>query len=106
MQAETLRLLAFAYWEAFNSYDSERALSYLDEGYRAERESEIRSEIGQIKRFSVKLGVSEESGPQMTRADEAEMFLKMREPLGSRRIRMAFRMAEDSWKITYAEEAK
>ena len=105
-QAETLRLLAFAYWEAFNSYDPDRTLSYLEGDYRAKRESESQSEIGQIKRFRVKLGISEESAPQMTRADEAEMYLKMRAPLGARRIRMAFRMVEDSWKITYAEEVK
>ena len=30
----------------------------------------------------------------------------MKEPLGTRRIRMAFRDVAGEWKITFAEEAK
>ena len=104
--ADTLRQLAFAYWEAFNSYDADKALGYLEEAYRQERESVIRKEIGQIKFFRVKLGVSEESPPQMAGPGEAEMFLTMKEPLGSRRIHMRFREVEGEWKITYAQEVE
>ena len=28
-EADALRQLAFAYWEAFNAYDADRALGYL-----------------------------------------------------------------------------
>jgi|GEM_PF-2444664 len=104
--AEVLRQLAFAYWEAFNAYDADRALSYLEDAYRAERESEIRSEIGQIRMFRVKLGVSEESPPQVVGQGDWEMFLSMKEPIGTRRIRMAFTPVEGEWKITCAEEVK
>ncbi len=104
--AEVLRQLAFAYWEAFNAYDADRALSYLEDAYRAERESEIRSDIGQIRMFRVKLGVSEESPPQMAGQGDWEMFLNMKEPIGTRRIRMAFTSVGGEWKITCAEEVK
>jgi hypothetical protein len=104
--AEVLRQLAFAYWEAFNAYDADKALSYLEDAYRAERESEIRSDIGQIRMFRVKLGVSEESPPQVAGPDDWEMFLNMKEPIGTRRIRMAFTSVGGEWKITYAEEVK
>ena len=59
-----------------------------------------------IKRFRVTLRVSEESPPEITGPDEGEMFLKMKEPLGTRRIRMALRKIKDEWKIVYAQEVK
>lgn len=104
--AATLRKLAFSYWEAFNAYDVERVLSYLEATYRAEREGQIRTDIGRIKTFGVKLGVSESSPPQASGDGQWEMFLNMKEPLGTRRIRMAFRQADGDWKITYSQEVK
>ena len=38
--------------------------------------------------------------------DEREMYLTMKEPLGKRRIRMAFREVKGEWKIIFAEESK
>ena len=105
-EADTLRKLAFAYWEAFNAYDADMALGYLEEDYRQQQDSAVRDDIGMIKLFSVKLGVSEETPPQVVGNDEWEMYLTMKEPLGTRRIRMAFQKVEGEWKITFAEEAK
>ena len=103
---EEMRRLAFAYWEAFIAYDPDTTLSYLEENYLTEREETVRSEIGRIKRFKVKLQVTEESPPQLIGTDEGEMFLRMREPLGTRSIRMAFRKLEGQWKITFAQEVE
>jgi hypothetical protein len=100
----TLRDLAFSYWEAFNSYDADRVLSYLYADYQAEREEKIRSDIGRIKTFRVKLGVSEKSPPMLVSPTEGEMFLNMKEPIGTRTIRMAFLKTGGEWKINYAEE--
>jgi len=105
-EADTLRQLAFAYWEAFNSYDADKVLGYLEEAYRQERESKIRGDIGRIKLFRVKLGVSEETPPRMTTPGEGEMFLTMKEPIGTRRIHMRFLKLEGEWKITHAEEVE
>lgn len=101
---EELRELAFAYWEAFNAYDPDRVLSYLEEGYRASREDPIRSEIRQIDAFGVQLGVTEASPPVMLSDDTAEMFLELKNPLGVKRIRMAFELIDGAWMITYAQE--
>lgn len=105
-EADALRQLAFAYWEAFNAYDADTALGYLEEDYRRQRDEEVRGEIAQISLFRVKLGVSEETPPSITGHDERELYLTMKEPLGTRRIRMAFRDVAGEWKITFAEEAK
>ena len=105
-EADALRKLAFAYWEAFNAYDADRALGYLEEDYRQQQDSAVRDDIGMIKLFSVKLGMSEETPPQVVGNDEWEMYLTMKEPLGTRRIRMAFRKVAGDWKIIFAEEAK
>jgi hypothetical protein len=103
--SQTMRELAFAYWDAFNAYDAERTLSLLAPAYRAQREEKIRGEISRIKGFGVKLGVTEKSPPVLLSADEAEMYLTLKEPLGSRTIRMAFTpTADGSWVIISAEE--
>jgi hypothetical protein len=102
--AEILRELAFSYWEAFNSYDAEGSLSYLHADYRAEREEQIRSDIGRIKTFRVKLGVSEKSPPTFISPTKGEMFLSMKEPIGTRTIRMAFVNIGGQWEINFAEE--
>ncbi len=104
-EADALRQLAFAYWEAFNAYDADRALGYLEEDYRQQREETVRDEIGKVERFRVKLGLSEETPPQIVGPDEREMYLTMKEPLGKRRIRMAFREVAGEWRIIFAEEA-
>ena len=103
---ETIRRLAFDYWTAFNDYDKERVLSYLEDSYRAEREGELGKDIGRLKLFSVKLGVSQLTPPRLTGVGEGEMVLLMEEPLGTRQIRMAFRKIDGEWKITHAEEEK
>ena len=105
-EADALRKLAFAYWEAFNAYDADKALGYLEEDYRQQQDSAVRDDIGMIKLFSVKLGMSEETSPHVVGNDEWEMYLTMKEPLGTRRIRMAFRKVAGDWKIIFAEEAK
>ena len=99
-----LRELAFAYWDAFNGYDADRVLSYLEEGYRTTRQDPIRAEIDQISSFGIKLGVQEESPPVMLGDDAAEMYLELKNPLGVRRIRMAFERIDGDWTITFAEE--
>lgn len=105
-EIETVRKLAFAYWEAFNSYDADRTLAYLAEPYRKQREETIRSQIRQIKLFRVKLGLTEETAPVFMAPDQAEMMLTMKEPLGTRRIKMQFQRESGTWLITQAEEIK
>jgi hypothetical protein len=101
---EELRELALAYWDAFNGYDADRVLSYLEETYRTSREEIIRAEIDQVSTFGVELGVTEESPPVMLGDDAAEMYLELKNPLGVRRIRMAFELIDAEWMITFAEE--
>ena len=105
-EADALRQMAFDYWEAFNAYDADRVLEFLKEGYGQEREEKIRGDIGRLKLFSVQLGVTEESPPSIVDEDEWEMYLTMKEPLGTRRIRMAFREVGGEWKITFSEEVE
>ncbi len=104
VDAQALRDLTFSYWEAFNAYDADRTLSYLDVDYRLERESQVREDIGRIRTFRVKLGVTEKTPPVMTGPDKAEMYLEMKEPIGTRTIRMAFLRTDGVWSITYAQE--
>ena len=101
-----MRQLSFDYWVAFNAYDPDKTLSYLEASYRQRREEEIRDEIGRIKTFNVQLEVSEQIPPQMNGDGTAEMFLMMKEPLGLRRIQMSFLEVNGEWKLTYTEEVE
>ncbi len=103
-EADALRKLAFAYWEAFNAYDAEKALGYMEESYRQQQREEVGNEIELIKLFGVKLEVSENTPPHLKGENEREMYLNLKEPLGTRLIRMAFRHVEGEWKIIHAEE--
>jgi hypothetical protein len=93
-----------AYWDAFNAYEAERVLSYLEETYRTTRQDPIRAEIDQIRSFGIKLRVQEESPPVLLGDDAAEMYMQLKEPLGVRHIRMGFARIEGDWAITFAEE--
>ncbi len=105
-EADVLRKLAFDYWEAFNAYDVDRVLGFLEPAYRQEREKQIRSDIGQVKFWHVKLGLSEESAPQPLSADKAEMYMTLKEPTGTRRIRMEFVRRDAGWLLTYSQEVQ
>jgi hypothetical protein len=101
-----LRDLAFAYWEAFNAYDTEQVLAYLETDYRLEREGAVQDDIGRLSTFGVKLGISELSPPVMLGTERAEMYIEMSEPLGKRRIRMGFLLVGGDWVIDFAEESE
>ena len=101
-----LRDLAFAYWEAFNAYDPERTLAFLEDSHRATVEDDIRSDVGRIRTSGVKLRVSEEAPPRLVGPGRAQMYLLLREPLGTRRIQMSFVQLGVDWKIVYAEEVE
>jgi hypothetical protein len=103
-EAEALRRLAFAYWDAYNAYDIDRVLSYLEPSERARREAGIRDEIGRLKTFGVKLGISEESPPALSAPDTGEMLMTMQEPLGSRTMKMVFLHRDDKWWVIAADE--
>lgn len=102
--AQAVRDLAFKFWAAYNAYDPDTAVSYLDESYRTTKEEVIRNEISRIKSFGVTLGMSEKSAPALTGPDQAEMYLNMKEPIGTRTILMKFNKQGDAWIITYSEE--
>ena len=104
VEAEALRQLAYAYWDAFNSYDAVRALGYLEDDYRQQRDGTVRGEIQAVQLFGIRLEVSEHTPPHVVSEDEREMYLNMKEPLGTRRIRMGFREIDGEWMITHAEE--
>ena len=51
-EADTLRQVAFAYWEAFNAYDADRALGYLEEDYRQQRDEEVGARYKESSAFA------------------------------------------------------
>ena len=104
--ATAVRDVVLGYWAAYNAYDAEKTLSYLDEAYRSSEEKSIRGEISQIKTFGVKLGVSEKSAPVLTAPGQAEMQLTMKEPTGTRTMLMKLTQNGSVWVITDVSEVK
>ena len=104
---ETARQVVFAYWEAFNNYDVEGVLAFLEESYRLEREEGIASEIGQMQSFGVKLGVEEEAEPTTTPEGKVEIKIKLSVPMGQpdRHITYELVKINGEWKICATVEA-
>lgn len=103
--AQAVRDVVSGYWDAYNAYDPDKAVSYLDENYRTTKEELVRGEIARIKAFSVTLGVTEKTPPVLIGNDEAEIHLTMKEPIGTREIVMKFAKRDGAWTIIYSEEA-
>ena len=96
-----------AYWGAFNDYDADLALSMLEESYRADEEPLIRRDIGRMKLFRVKLGVSEEKPLALNEAGDYEIYLSLATPLDTRRVKMVFRKSDEvQWRIVFSDEVE
>ena len=99
-----IRLMAEKYWEALNDYDVDRAMPMLEPGYRSLEEEQIRKDIGRMKIFRVKLGVSEDTPPTLNEDGDYETYLKFETPIDTRRVLMIFSSINDQWLITYSDE--
>ena len=97
-----IRRIIAEYWNALNDYDVDHALTMLEEGYRAQEEEPIRKDIGRMKLFRVKLGVSEKSPPTLNADGDYETLLGLKTPVDSREARMVFRKIEGRWWIVYS----
>ena len=93
------RQVVLDYWDALNSYDAERALSYLEESYRQERIESLNSDIGRMQSFNIKLRVEEEAEPVITSEGKVEIKMKVSTPIGAKHITYYLVKINDEWKI-------
>ena len=101
-----IRQIVKEYWDALNDYDVDRALPMLEPGYRAQEEEPIRQDIGRMRMFRVKLGVSEETPPALNKNGDYETYLNLETPTDTRRVLMIFRRIDGQWQITYSDEVE
>ena len=101
---EAARQVVFAYLEAFNNYDVDGVLAFLEESWRQEREESITSEIGQMESFGVKLGVEEEAESVITPDEKVEIKIKLTTPIGAKHVTYQLVKIDGEWKICLAVE--
>ena len=101
-----IRNTAFAYWDAWNSYDADKVLAFLEPSYRGVEEERIRRDIGRTQGFNARLRLTEESPPGRLDSGHWEMLLSMRTPIDMRRIRMTFLVEEDHCWITFSGQVE
>ena len=106
VEVTALRELAFQYWGAFNEYDVDSVLAFLESTYRAQREEPIREDIARMEQFSVELGVTEHIPPHLAESGQWEMYLVMETPIDIRRLRTEYLKDDDLWWITHVEEVE
>jgi hypothetical protein len=94
------------YWAALNDYDVDHAITMLEESYREAEEELIRSDIGRMKLFRVKLGVSEETPLTLNAEGDYETYLTVKTPVDSRRVLMVFRHIDGQWWIVFLDEVE
>jgi len=102
---EAARQVVFAYWEAFNSYDLDGVLAFLEESWREDRADDIASEIGQMEMFGVTLEVEEEAEPAIT-DETVGIKMLVKTPLGARHYIYYLKKIDGEWKIYFAEEVE
>ena len=101
-----IRRMVTEYWEALNTYDVDHAIAMLEPAYRALEADLIRRDIGQMKLFRVKLGVSEETPPVINDEGDYEIYLSIDTPIDKRKVLMVFRRIEGQWWIVYSDEVE
>ena len=101
-----IRQIAEAYWVTLNEYDVDHALTMLEPGYRAQEEELIRSDIGRMKLFRVKLEVSEVIPPSLNADGDYETYLSLKTPVDIRRVLMVFRRIDGQWWIVFSGEVE
>jgi hypothetical protein len=103
-EAAAVRQVALDYWAAYNAYDVDAALSYLEAAYRAEQEADIRGSIQLMQGFGAKLVITEESPPVVAANGEGEIVVRIKDPLSTRIMRMTLVMIDGEWKISASEQ--
>ena len=97
-----IRTIVVAYWEAFNDWDADRALSMLEPAYRAGEDPLIRRDIARLEQFGVRLDVSEDTPPTLNDAGDYETYVTMVTPIDTLRLRMVFRRIDGAWWIVFS----
>ena len=105
-ELEAIRRIITRYWEALNDYDVDHAITMLEPAYRAAEEELIRKDIGRMKLFRVKLGVSEESPPTLNAEGDYETYLSVKTPVDTRRVLMVFRQIDGVWWIVFSGQVE
>ena len=87
------------YWEAMNSYDLERTLSYYEENYREQEEEEVAGDISRLRQFDVTLSVKEVSEPVFIFEDKVRHEAKLDTPIGDKNLIYELVIVNGVWKI-------
>ena len=99
-----IRGIVSKYWEAFNDYDVDHAVTMLEESYRAREVELIRGDIGRMRIFRVKLDVTEKTPPAINADGDYETYLSMETPIDTRTVKMVFRRIDGQWWIVYSSQ--
>jgi cytoskeletal protein RodZ len=106
---EAARQVVFTYWEAFNNYDIDGVLAFLEESWREDRADDIASEIGQMKGANMTMGVEEEAEPEVTTDGTIVIKMLIDIPImimPDRHYIYYLKEIDGEWKIYYAEEVE
>jgi hypothetical protein len=95
----TASQVILAYWEAMNSYDLERALSYYEEQYRGREEEEVKDDITRLKQFHVTLSVADVSEPAFIDEDKVRCEIILNTPIGDKNLVYLLERINGEWKI-------
>jgi hypothetical protein len=106
---EAARQVVFAYWEAFNNYDVDGVLAFLEESWQEDSADDIASEIDQMKGANMTMGVEEEAEPTVTTDGTIVIKMLIDIPImimPDRHYSYYLKKIDGEWKIYYAEEVE
>ncbi|MFC2024349.1 hypothetical protein ACFLTJ_02090 [Chloroflexota bacterium] len=86
-------------WEAMNSYDLERALSYYTVDYQDLEREEVEEDISRLKQFSITLSLKEISEPIIIAKGKVRHEVVLTTPIGERNLIYELLNIDGEWKI-------
>ena len=92
------------YWEAMNSYDVERALSYYEEGYYEREEEEVKGDISRLRQFSITLSVTDVSEPVFIDEEKVRCEIILNTPIGDKNLVYLLERINGEWKIYFEND--
>ena len=92
------------YWEAMNSYDVERALSYYEEGYYEREEGEVKGDISRLRQFGITLSVTDVSEPVFIDEEKVRCEIILNTPIGDKKLVYLLERINGEWKIYFEND--
>lgn len=103
-EIEAIRQVIKGYWEAFNSYNHEKLLTFMTDSWGEEAGDGYKSNMNSMRWLRIKIGVTEEDAPHLISPTEATTAVRLKTPIGTKIADYILLKIDGEWKINSSVE--